>query len=257
LQKGKIEKNTQKDLMMTSHAPVQNKHNFLRVSAAYGVHLFTASGAVWGFLALLAIFDRQWKAMIIYMIIAMLVDGFDGMLARWADVKTYAPGIDGALLDNILDYLNYVIAPALFLFQADVLPAGARLFGACAVLLTSAYQFTQTDAKTDDHHFKGFPSYWNVMALYMLLMNLPQWLNLAFLVAFNILVFVPIKYIYPSRNSYLRKLTLVLTYAYAAVGIWGLLLYPNTPPWVVWASFIYVGYYAVLSLIPKNKTYAN
>ena len=238
---------------MTTSVSVEEKLNPVRVALAYGVHLFTATGAVWGFLGLLAIFEHNWRMMIIYMIVAMLVDGFDGMLARWADVKKYANGIDGALLDNILDYLNYVVVPALFLIEADVLPESLRLLAACSILLTSAYQFTQSDAKTDDHHFKGFPSYWNVVALYMLLMNLPQWVNFGFLMLFNVMVFVPIKYIYPSRNSYLRQLTLGLTYLYGAIGIWGLLLYPNQPGWIVWVSFIYVAYYLVLSLIPKKS----
>jgi phosphatidylcholine synthase len=179
------------------------------------------------------------------------------MLARWADVKTYANGIDGALLDNILDYLNYVVVPAIFMIHTDLLPAPVKWLTACLILLTSAYQFTQTDAKTDDHHFKGFPSYWNVAALYMLLMNLPPWVNFGFLMLFNIMVFIPVKYIYPSRNSYLRQLTLVLTYLYGAVGIWGLLQYPNQPGWVAWASLVYVVYYLILSLIPKQKTPAH
>ena len=238
---------------MTTSVLSEEKLNPVRVALAWGVHLFTATGAVWGFLGLLAIFEHNWRMMIIYMIVAMLVDGFDGMLARWADVKKYAKGLDGALLDNILDYLNYVVVPALFLVEADILPESLRLLAACSILLTSVYQFTQSDAKTDDHHFKGFPSYWNVVALYMLLMNLPQWVNFAFLMLFNVMVFIPIKYIYPSRNSYLRTITLVLTYLYAAIGIWGLILYPNQPGWIVWASFIYVGYYVVLSLIPKKS----
>lgn len=231
-----------------------NKPNLLRSILAWGVHLFTASGAIWGLLAILAIFENNYKAMILWMVLAVLVDGFDGMLARWADVKKYADGIDGALLDNILDYLNYVLVPVIFIIKADVLPESTRLFMACLILITSAYQFTQSDAKTDDHHFKGFPSYWNVVALYMLIMNLNEWLNFAFLMLFNILVFVPVKYIYPSRNTYLKNITLWLTYLYGAVGIWGLVQYPNQPPWVAWASLIYVAYYIILSLIPKNKT---
>ncbi|MCL4270043.1 MAG: CDP-alcohol phosphatidyltransferase family protein, partial [Anaerolineales bacterium] len=178
---------------MTPSAISEPKPNLLRLIAAWGVHLFTATGAVWGLLAILAIFAGDYKMMIVWMIVAMLVDGFDGMLARWANVKKYADGIDGALLDNILDYLNYVLVPALFIIKAEVLPEPVRLLTACLILLTSAYQFTQTDAKTDDHHFKGFPSYWNVAALYMLLMNLPPWVNFAFLILFNIMVFIPIK----------------------------------------------------------------
>jgi len=233
-----------------SHLPLN------RIIYAYGVHLFTATGAVWGLLSLLAIFKHEWRLAILWMVLAMFVDGFDGMLARWADVKTYAKTIDGALLDNILDYLNYVVVPALFLVEADFLPAGFKLAGAFAILLTSAYQFTQTDAKTDetqDYFFKGFPSYWNVLVLYMLIMQLSPWINLAILAVCNILVFVPVKYIYPSRNTRLRSLTLILSYLYGILGIWGVMQYPNVPKWVVWGSFVYVGYYAALSLWPRNK----
>ncbi|MCX6068931.1 MAG: CDP-alcohol phosphatidyltransferase family protein [Chloroflexi bacterium] len=222
---------------------------------AYGVHLFTATGAVWGLLALLAVFHHEWRMAILWMVLAMVVDGFDGMLARWAQVSKYSPNIDGALLDNMLDYLNYVVVPALFLVESNILPYGFKLVIASAILLTSAYQFTQVDAKTDetnDYFFKGFPSYWNVVVLYMLVMGLNPWLNLAFLVLFNIMVFVPIKYIYPTRNMRLRSLTLILSYLYGIIGIWGVVQYPNVPQWVVWASFIYVGYYAVLSFWPRT-----
>ena len=237
--------------MTTQTLPTRKKS--IRPVLAWGVHLFTATGAVWGFLALIAIFEHDFRQAIFWMILAVFVDGFDGMLARWADVKTYASGLDGALLDNILDYLNYVV-PALFLVKAEsILPPQFRLAGAAAILLSSAYQFTQTDAKTDDHYFKGFPSYWNVMAMYMLVMRLNPWVNLAFLVAFNILVFVPIKYVYPSRSVFARRLTLILSYLYGIIGIWGAMQYPNVPDWVVWVSFIYVGYYAVLSLWPKKN----
>lgn len=242
---------------MTSSATNALTRNPLRTAAAYGVHLFTATGAIWGLLGIFAVFEGDYKMMIVWMIVAMLVDGFDGALARRADVKTYAKGVDGALLDNILDYLNYVLVPAVFMIKTDLLPEPVKWLTACLILLTSAYQFTQTDAKTDDHHFKGFPSYWNVAALYMLLMNLPPWVNFGFLILFNVMVFIPVKYIYPSRNSYLRNITLALTYLYGAIGIWGLLQYPNQPGWVVWVSFLYVGYYLVLSLIPKPKTHAN
>lgn len=226
---------------------------------AYGVHLFTATGAIWGFLAVLDIFSNdadKWKRVVLWMVLAMFVDGFDGMLARWANVKKYAAGVDGALLDNILDYFNYVVVPAILLVKTDLLPAGFKLVTVFLILLTSAYQFTQVDAKTDesnDYFFKGFPSYWNVVALYMLVMRLNPWINLAFLIVFNILVFVPIKYVYPSRDTRMKKVTLIMSYLYGIIGIWGVVQYPDVPQWVVWASFIYVGYYIVLSLWPRSK----
>jgi phosphatidylcholine synthase len=221
---------------------------------AWSVHLFTATGAIWGFLTLLAIFEQNWRAAIIWMIIAMFVDGFDGMLARWFQVKEYASEVDGALMDNIIDYLNYVVVAAFLLIKApNLLPAGFEMAAAFSILLTSAYQFSQVDAKTDEQSFffKGFPSVWNFLVIYLMLLGLNPWINLALVIICNVLVFVPVKYIYPSRNTRLRRLTLGLTYLYGAIAVWALFQYPSVPQWIVWISLVYVGYYALLSLFPK------
>lgn len=221
---------------------------------AWSVHLFTATGAIWGFLTISAIFEQNWRAVVIWMIIAMFVDGFDGMLARWFHVKEYAQGVDGALLDNIIDYLNYVVIAAFILVKApNLMPAGFEMAAAFSILLTSGYQFTQVDAKTDDQtfFFKGFPSLWNFLVIYLMLLGLNPWINLVIVVLCNILVFIPVKYIYPSRNTRLRRLTLVLTYLYGAIGVWALFQYPSVPQWVVWISLGYVAYYALLSFFPK------
>ena len=227
---------------------------FIKKGLAWSVHFVTATGAVWGFLTLLAIFEQNWRMVIVWMIIAMFVDGFDGMLARWFHVKEYADRLDGALLDNIIDYLNYVVVAALILVKApNLLPPGWGLVGAFSILLTSAYQFTQVDAKTDEQSFffKGFPSVWNFLVIYMMLLGLDPWINVLLIVICNILVFVPVKYIYPSRNTRLRRLTLALTYLYGAMGVWALLQYPSVPQWVVWISLVYVVYYALLSVFPR------
>src|SRR5512141_374229 len=227
---------------------------FAKKALAWSVHLFTATGAIWGFLTLLAIFEERWKMAILYIIIAMFVDGFDGMLARWFHVKEYARQIDGGLLDNIIDYLNYVVVAALLLIKVpNLLPYGFAYAGAFAILLTSGYQFSQVDAKTDEssYFFKGFPSLWNFLVLYMMLLRLNPWINLVALMVCNVLVFVPVKYLYPSRNTRLRRLTLILTYLYGAIGVWGLMQYPSVPQWIVWISLAYVAYYALLSFFPK------
>jgi phosphatidylcholine synthase len=135
----------------------------------------------------------------------------------------------------------------------DLLPAGFEVAAACSILLTSAYQFTQVDAKSDDqsYFFKGFPSVWNFLVFYLILVGLNPWFNLMVVILCDILIFVPIKYVYPTRNTRLRKLTLVLTILYGVLGAWGLLQYPNVPEWVVWISLLYVAYYTVLSVFPK------
>jgi len=228
---------------------------FIRKSLAWGVHLFTATGAVWGFLAIQAIFSHEWKTAIIWMGVALFVDGFDGFLARWMDVKTFASGIDGSLLDNILDYLNYVVVPALFLVEAALLPPNFSLAGVVAILLASAYQFTQVDAKTDEtneYFFKGFPDFWNLMVIYMLVLETSPFVNLIVLIVLTILIFVPIKYLYPTRTQRLKKLTLLITLVFGALGLIGLILYPNEPKWIWWVSLTYGAYYLGVSLWPRK-----
>lgn len=227
---------------------------WVRKMLANGVHLFTATGAVWGFLTLLAIWEGNFRLAIVYIIVAMFVDGFDGLLARWLDVKTYAPWIDGGLMDNIIDYLNYVVVASLLLIRVpDLMPQGLEMVAAVSILLTSAFQFSQVEAKTDEnsYFFKGFPSVWNFLVVYMMLLGLNPWINFAALVICNILIFVPVKYLYPTRNNRLKRLTLVLTYLYGALGVWGLLQYPDVPDWVAPVSAIYVVYYAAMSFFPR------
>ena len=227
---------------------------WVRRALAWSVHLLTGTGAIWGLLTILAIFEGSWRMVIFWIIVAMFVDGVDGMLARLFHVKKYANTIDGGLLDNMIDYLNYVLVAVLIIIKApNIVPAGFELPIAFLILLTSGYQFTQVDAKTDNesYFFKGFPSVWNILVLYLLLLGLNPWINLALLIVCNILIFVPVKYIYPTRNTRLRRLTLGLTYLCGAIGVWGLLQYPDVPQWVISVAIAYSVYYALLSFFPK------
>jgi len=234
---------------MTSAQP---RSLLLRRILAWSVHLLTAFSAVWGFLALLAVQKGDYRTAMLIMVASIVTDSLDGTLARLLNVKKYAPGIDGALLDNILDYFTYVIVPAYALYVAGILPEGWELAGALSILLTSAYQFSQVDAKTDDHYFKGFPSYWNVVVVYMLTMQIPPWISLGILVALNVLIFVPVKYVYPSRTVTARRWTLALTILYGAVVTYAILQYPQTSTWLMWVTLVYLLYYVGLSLWPKK-----
>ena len=89
---------------------------------ALSVHLFTATGAVFAMLAMLAAADAKWSLMFLWLIVAFFVDGVDGPLARKYDVKTNAARFDGVLLDLIIDYLTYVFIPAFALFKSGLLP---------------------------------------------------------------------------------------------------------------------------------------
>jgi len=216
--------------------------------AAWAVHVLTASGALWGLFAIIAVARHEWGVAFAWMTLALVVDSFDGVLARWARVSEVLPRFDGVLLDNMLDYLNYVVVPAFLIYEAGLLPE--RLAGGAAgvICLASAYQFCQADAKTDDHFFKGFPSYWNALAFYLFLGGLDARVNLAIVAVFAILVFVPLKWIYPSRMPRWRGLTIAATCAWGAACIAMLLQFPEPSSWLLYASLTYVAYYVLVSL---------
>lgn len=215
---------------------------------AWSVHLFTATGALWGLMAIMATIQHQWQAAFFWLALAAFVDSLDGTLARRFKVKGLLPGFDGALLDNIIDYQTYVIVPAIILYEANLLPTSTAIAGIAMVVLASAFQFCQLDAKTDDHTFKGFPSYWNVVVFYLFMFDASQWVNFWVIATLTVLVFVPIKYLYPSRMVRFQKLTLSLTTVWGILCLIIWLQYPAIQPWMLWVSLLYMVYYVGLSL---------
>src|SRR5690242_21242475 len=167
---------------------------------AWLVHAYTASGAVIAFAMTIAIIRAQFRFAFVLMVLATLIDATDGALARLARVKEATPTFDGGRLDDIVDYLTFVFVPALLIFEAQLLPHNWAAFVVAAMLLSSAYGFSSTDAKTTDHFFTGFPSYWNIVALYLFAARLHPGINASILLGLSALVFVRIGYVYPSRT---------------------------------------------------------
>jgi phosphatidylcholine synthase len=216
-------------------------------AGAWGVHLYTATGALTGFAATVAVIAGDYRGAFLWLAAATFVDATDGMLARLAHVKTRVPTFDGGRLDDIVDYLTYVFVPVLLLHHADTLPPGWGVAVASVVLLSSAYGFASEDAKSDDHFFTGFPSYWNVVAVYLFALRLPPIANAAILLMFSILVFVRIGYVYPSRTPVLRDLTLGLGGLWALMVVAVILALPDPPMLLVIGSLYFPVYYTVLS----------
>jgi phosphatidylcholine synthase len=196
--------------------------------SAWLVHLYTASGAVIAFLCATAVVAGRYRAAFLWMVVATF---------------------DGRRLDDIVDYLTYVFLPMLLLSQAGALPDGWGLAVASAVLLSSAYGFVSADAKTDDHFFTGFPSYWNIVALYVYAAGLSPSINALVLLALSAMVFWRIGYVYPTRTPVLRWLTLTLG------AIWGLMIIamilslPQVSTGLLVASLFFPVYYAILSFV--------
>src|SRR6478609_4744991 len=185
---------------------------------AWAVHAYTACGAILAFAMTVAVVTARYRLAFLLMLVATVVDSTDGALARLARVKEMTPHFDGGRLDDIVDYLTFVFVPALLVFQAGLLPPAWGSVVPAAMLLSSAYGFSAADAKTDDHFFTGFPSYWNIAALYLFAAHLTTLANAIVLLTLSVLVFVRIGYIYPSRTPVLRGLTIALCV------IWGVIV---------------------------------
>jgi phosphatidylcholine synthase len=215
---------------------------------AWVAHVYTASGAVIALLATGLTFAHNFRGVFIYFVVATFVDATDGVLARALKVKERLPEFDGAKLDDIIDYLMYAFIPALVVWQAQLVPVPLPV--CAAMVLSSAYGFAQAQAKvvSTDHFFTGFPSYWNIVVVYLYVLQLPQTVNAIILSALAVLVFVPIRYVYPSRTVALKWPTLLLGTMWAIVFTWMIWRLPAVDgPWTM-ISLAFPVYYVALSL---------
>ncbi|MBM3525478.1 MAG: phosphatidylcholine/phosphatidylserine synthase [Alphaproteobacteria bacterium] len=225
-------------------APEQ-KHSPTRKAAGWAVHALTASGAILGLLAMLAVIRGDARTALLWLGVALAVDGLDGPIARKLRVRDLIPRVDGAVLDLVVDYLTYVLVPAIFIYWFGLLPDGWGLPGAGFVLLTSLYCFANVDMKTSDNYFVGFPAIWNVVVLYMWLLGSPTWVNAAVVLALGVLTFVPVKFVHPIRVRDGRDITYasMLVWTFSALGL--LLMSPASPWWLLapWlASSAWLGF---------------
>ena len=217
-------------------------------ACAWGVHLYTALGAALGLLAIYFASQRDFRASFLAMGAATIIDSSDGPLARWLMVKTRVPTFDGALLDNIVDYLTYTVAPVFLMLEAGIIPGSRWGLGlACLVMLASVYGFCRTQAKTEDNYFLGFPNYWNLVAFYLFCLGAGTAFNVAVLLLLAVMVFMPLKFIYPNRTVPLRPVTLTLGIIWAFVTVAAVLMLPAVNPIMLWAGLSFIAYYLIAS----------
>ena len=212
-------------------------------------HLYTASGAVIALAAALAVHDGDYRTALAWLATATVIDATDGVLARALRVKERLPWFDGAKLDDLIDYLTYVFVPVFLIVRAELVPPALALWLGSAVLVASGYGFSRADAKvaTTDHFFTGFPSYWNIAALYLYVWQFRPAVNAAILAFLVVMVFVPTRYVYPSRTTTWRVATNLLGATWAgclAAMIWR--LPASDGPWM-WLSLVFPVYYLALS----------
>jgi phosphatidylcholine synthase len=217
----------------------------------WALHVYTASGAVFGVLALKAAVAGEALRAFQLMFLTIFIDGTDGMLARRLQVWKHLPGTDGRRLDDVVDYFTYVAVPIAAMVWLGMLADSIWIWA--PPLMASAFGFANVAAKTEDDYFLGFPSYWNLVGLYVYFLQWPVWANSLLVLVLAGLVFAPLRFIYPSRTRPFRPLTLGLGVIWT-LQVLALVVCPQLlPDWWVSLSLVYPVYYVALSLYLNRR----
>ena len=221
-----------------------------RVLFALGVHIYTSLGIVVALFTAIAIVQQDYRLAFFAMIVSVLIDATDGTLARVADVRRYTPWVDGRKLDDIVDYVNYTFLPVLLIWRAGWVPEPAWLF--CAFpLVASSFAFVHEGAKEESRgFFRGFPSYWNVVAFYIAVAfdGTGSWTVAVILLGLSALTVAPVRFVYPNRPPCWKPFFLGGATVWAVVLLVMIAQYPIVTPIWFGLSLVYPTLYVVFSI---------
>ncbi|MFD1914260.1 CDP-alcohol phosphatidyltransferase family protein [Halodurantibacterium flavum] len=229
-----------------------------KATQAYLVHALTASGAVFAMLAMLAAVERNWALMFLWLVVAFIVDGIDGPLARRYDVKKNAPIVDGVLLDLVIDYLTYVFIPAYALFKSGLLPGWPGWIVIIVITFTSALYFADTRMKTRDNSFSGFPACWNMVAVVIFALRPDFLVTLVIVVVLAVAMLMPLKFVHPMRTKRWRSVTMPMAVAWTVFAGWAAWVNFHPQSWAHW-GLIVTSVYLIFAgiaqqVIPPRRT---
>jgi phosphatidylcholine synthase len=200
------------------------------IAKGWFVHCVTASGAICGMLGIIAVSDKRPREAILWLAVAMVLDGIDGPAARAWGVREHVPRIDGYTLDLIIDFVNCIVIPVIFLHRFRMLPHGASLYIGAFVLFMSALWMSRTDQMTDDHWFNGFPCEWNMIVPTLYLLRADKWFVAIACVLLTLTQLTNWKFIHPMQVRWWRPLTVTVTVVWLATVLWLTGIHPHTNP---------------------------
>lgn len=209
---------------MSSADPAATKRD---VRLAWAIHALTASGVLLGAAGLEAVVRGHPRTAIVYLIAAMIVDGIDGPIARAARVQDALPGMDGNILDLVVDYLTCVVLPVAFMAYFHAFPSGWTVILCAAILFTAVLWFARTELMTEDHWFRGFPAIWNLVAPTFFLLRSPQWVNIVVTIALCVLTLTDVKFVHPMQVRHRRVVNITVTALWLIAMLWQTLAWPT------------------------------
>ncbi len=225
---------------------------------AWSVHIFTASGLLAGFMAILAITAKNWRAAMAWLLVSLVIDGVDGTLARKFRTVEILPNFSGKTMDYVIDFATHAIIPAYFFYTAELVHPAWNLPLTFLILMVSVIYYGIEGMVSNDYYFIGFPVMWNVVVFFLIFVfSLNELGNAAIIIIFAVMHFLPIKFAYPSRATHLKTLTLIFTVIILLIMPVIVWFYPNVPTslkWIAIGSLVYFGILAFIDTFGLWKT---
>lgn len=228
---------------------------------AFLIHVLTATGGILGLWSVYALLKGEIYVALLLNLMTFIVDGIDGPLARKFKVKERMPWFDGAAIDNVIDFFNYCMWPAIFLLVVPVLSTPINLVAASSLVLSSIFWYGCTDQKADDWSFKRFPCLWNIVIMYLFLARAPQWVSLGVIAFFVVMSFVPMYFPHSFRlekavkTTWLRIVLIILIITSVSSGVFYIALYPSLPEQMWQYSLVYCAIYLGLGIVLTIRAY--
>jgi phosphatidylcholine synthase len=222
-------------------------------SPAFLIHVFTASGAALGLLALFAAVRGEWAVMFLWLGLALLVDALDGMVARLLKVSERLPRWSGETLDLVVDFTTYVFVPAYAIVASGLMPQALAWIAGFAIVMTGALYFADSSMKTVDNHFRGFPAVWNLVAFYLLLLRPAPVVAAAAVAALAVLTFVPVRFVHPFRVLRWRPVTITLLTLWSVLALAAVLHNLAPGPWITGGLCAIGLYFLGIGLLPERR----
>jgi phosphatidylcholine synthase len=173
--------------------------------------------------AAVAAANDSWQVVFLCLGIALIIDGADGPLARWARVKERLPWFDGSALDFVVDYTNYVFIPAYVVAESGLISEPLASICGIVIAVVGALYFADKRMKTAENGFRGFPAVWNAVVYLLMIYRPGEFVTVAVVALFAVATFLPLEFVHPVRVVRLRSLTLAVTLAWAVLSFLALI----------------------------------
>jgi len=156
-------------------------------------HVLTLGGLACAALAVMSLFEGHMNATVRYSLLVLLLDRFDGTLARALKVRQKFPGISGETLDTITDLVGLTFVPMVFFWKFGLFVPIAGKFVAVAAIVTASFKYSRKEGFLQRGYSIGAPPiFFSVFLCYFL--HLPSSVCTGYAVMLILLVLSPIRY---------------------------------------------------------------